>query len=80
MGHCSFLHEPSGVLITGDSLFNWFDRMRWSYQLFCTDFPLAKQTAERLGEADYEVVAFTHGREIRDAAREKVRTFLRTHR
>ncbi len=79
MGHCSFLHEPSGVLITGDSLFNWFDRMRWSYRFFCTDFPLAKQTAERLGEVDYEVVAFTHGREIRDDAREKVRRFLRTH-
>ncbi len=79
MGHCSFLHEPSGVLITGDSLFNWFDRMRWSYRFFCTDFPLAKQTAERLGEVDYEVVAFTHGREIRDRARDKVRNFLRTH-
>jgi glyoxylase-like metal-dependent hydrolase (beta-lactamase superfamily II) len=79
MGHCSFLHEPSGVLITGDSLFNWFDRMRWSYKLFCTDFPLSKQTAERLGEVDYEVVAFTHGREIRSGAREKVREFLRTH-
>jgi len=77
MGHCSFLHEPSGVLITGDSLFNWFHRMRWSYQLFCTDFPLSKQTAERLGEADYEVAAFTHGPEIRDGAREKVRDFLR---
>ena len=79
MGHCAFLHERSGVLITGDSLFNWFDRMRWSYRFFCTDFPLAQQTAERLGEADYEVAAFTHGREIRRDARDRVREFLRTH-
>jgi glyoxylase-like metal-dependent hydrolase (beta-lactamase superfamily II) len=79
MGHCSFLHEPTGVLITGDSLFNFLDRMTWSYAFFCTDFPLSKQTAERLGDADYEVAAFTHGPEIRRDAREKIRDFLRRH-
>jgi glyoxylase-like metal-dependent hydrolase (beta-lactamase superfamily II) len=77
LGHCSFLHEPTGVLITGDSLFNFRDRMSWSYAFFCTDFPLSKQTAERLGEVDYEVAAFTHGSELRTDAREKVRDFLR---
>jgi len=78
-GHCSFLHEPTGVLITGDSLFNWFDRMAYSYALFCSDVPLSRQTADRLAEVDYEVAAFTHGPEIRDRAREKVREFLRAH-
>jgi glyoxylase-like metal-dependent hydrolase (beta-lactamase superfamily II) len=77
LGHCSFLHERTGVLITGDSLFNFRDRMSWSYAFFCTDFPLSKQTAERLGEVDYEVAAFTHGAELRTDAREKVRDFLR---
>jgi glyoxylase-like metal-dependent hydrolase (beta-lactamase superfamily II) len=77
MGHCSFLHEPSGVLITGDSMFNFLDRITWSYAFFCADAPLAKQTAERLGEADYEVAAFTHGSELRDQARERIRDFLR---
>lgn len=76
-GHCSFLHEPSGVLITGDSLFNWRSRMRYSYALFCTDFRQAAETADRLGEVDYEVAAFTHGPELREHAREQVRTFLR---
>ena len=30
-----------------------------------------------LGELEYDVAAFTHGPEIRDNAREKVRGFLR---
>lgn len=76
-GHCSFLHEPTGILITGDSIFNWRDRMSWPYAMFCTDPNLAKDTADRLGEAEYEIVAFTHGPEIRHNARESVREFLR---
>ena len=79
-GHCSLLHEPSGVLITGDSLFNWRSRMRYSYAFFCTNFAMSVETADRLGEAEYEVAAFTHGREIRDRAREAIRDFLRRSR
>jgi len=75
-GHCAFVHEPSGVLITGDSLFNFLDRMSWSFAAFCTDFPLCKQTAERLADVDYDVAAFTHGPEIRRNARERIREFL----
>jgi glyoxylase-like metal-dependent hydrolase (beta-lactamase superfamily II) len=78
-GHCSFLHEPSGVLITGDSLFNFLDRTSYSFAIFCSNVALSRQTAERLGEVDYEVVAFMHGPEIRDGAREHVRAFLRRH-
>jgi hypothetical protein len=66
-------------LITGDSLFNFRDRVSWSVAAFCTDFPLARQTAERLGEVDYEVAAFTHGPHMRTNARERIREFLRTH-
>lgn len=75
-GHCSFLHEPSGVLITGDSITNFFTRMRYSPAFFCSDIPASRETADRLGEVDYEVAAFTHGPEIREHARERVRTFL----
>jgi glyoxylase-like metal-dependent hydrolase (beta-lactamase superfamily II) len=78
-GHCSFLHEPSGVLITGDSLFNFFDRMSYSFSFFCSNVLLSRQTADRLGDVDYEICAFTHGPEIRSGAREKVRDFLRRH-
>ena len=75
-GHCSFLHQRSGVLITGDALFNFRDKLTYSFAPTCTNAALSKDTAERLGEVDYETAAFTHGTEIRDDAREVVRAFL----
>lgn len=75
-GHCSLLHRASGVLITGDALFN-FRRITYSPKLFCTNIPLSRETADRLGEIDYEIAAFTHGPEIREGAREAIRSFLR---
>jgi glyoxylase-like metal-dependent hydrolase (beta-lactamase superfamily II) len=75
-GHCSFLHEPSGVLITGDALFNFLDRITYSFAMFCSDAALSRETADRLGEAEYELCAFTHGPEIREDARQAVRRFL----
>jgi glyoxylase-like metal-dependent hydrolase (beta-lactamase superfamily II) len=74
-GHASYLHEPSGVLVTGDAIFN-VRRLRWPVAAFCTDFRMTKQTAHRLGELDYDVAAFTHGPELRDDARESIRRFL----
>ncbi len=75
-GHCSFLHSQSGVLITGDALFNFRDKMSYSFALFCFDPKLSRDTADRLGESEYEVAAFTHGPEIRRNARAAVREFL----
>lgn len=75
-GHVSLLHEPSGVLITGDALFNWRG-IGWSIRYMCTDFALSQRTAHALGELEYSVAAFTHGPELRDRAREQVRSFLR---
>jgi glyoxylase-like metal-dependent hydrolase (beta-lactamase superfamily II) len=74
-GHVSLLHEPSRVLITGDALFNALG-IRWPPKWFCTDFTMTKQTAHVLGELDYDLAAFTHGEEIRENARERVRGFL----
>ena len=76
-GHVSLLHEPSGVLITGDSIFNMAARRTWPLAAFCTSFALSQQTAAVLGDLEYAVAAFTHGPEIRDRAREQVRGFLR---
>jgi glyoxylase-like metal-dependent hydrolase (beta-lactamase superfamily II) len=75
-GHMSLLHEPTGVLITGDSIFNVFG-LRWPPKAFCTDFRMNARTAHVLGELDYRLAAFTHGTEIRDHARERVRAFVR---
>jgi glyoxylase-like metal-dependent hydrolase (beta-lactamase superfamily II) len=75
-GHVSLLHEPSGVLITGDALFN-VRGIRYSFASFCTDPELNRKSADMLGDLDFEIAAFTHGAEIRTGAREAVRAFLR---
>jgi hypothetical protein len=62
----SLLHEASGALITGDAIFNVLG-LRYSPAVFCTDVPLSRQTADRLGELDYEVAGFTHGAHVREA-------------
>jgi glyoxylase-like metal-dependent hydrolase (beta-lactamase superfamily II) len=74
-GHVSLLHEPTATLITGDALFH-LGRLRLSPRLICTDFRLTEQTAHVLGELEYDRVAFTHGTEITEGAREAVRGFL----
>lgn len=79
-GHVSLLHEPAKLLITGDAIWNIRTRVTWPILLFCADVPLSQQTAEVLGELDYEVAAFTHGPPIHDGARAAVRSFLRQPR
>lgn len=76
-GHVSFLHETSGVLITGDAIWNVFSRLSWPILSFCTDVVMTERTAAVLGDVDYTVAAFTHGPEITEGAREAVRGFLR---
>jgi glyoxylase-like metal-dependent hydrolase (beta-lactamase superfamily II) len=77
-GHAAYLHRPSGVLVTGDSLFN-VRGVRWPVKSFCTDFRLTQRTAHRLAELEYTTAAFTHGPEIRRTAREEIRRFLARH-
>ncbi len=74
-GHCAFVHEPTGLLVTGDSIFN-VRGLRWPIKTFCTDFRMTTQTAHLLGELDYDLAAFTHGPELRDRPREAIRAFL----
>ncbi|PZG22443.1 MBL fold metallo-hydrolase [Micromonospora craterilacus] len=74
-GHVSLLHEPTRVLITGDALFN-VAGVRWPVKAFCADFRMTQRTAHVLGELEYDVAAFTHGPEITDRARERIRSFL----
>jgi glyoxylase-like metal-dependent hydrolase (beta-lactamase superfamily II) len=74
-GHVALLHEESGVLITGDSIWN-VRRFSYGVKAFCTDITLNRETAHVLGELEYQVAAFTHGPHVSDQAREKVRGFL----
>jgi glyoxylase-like metal-dependent hydrolase (beta-lactamase superfamily II) len=75
-GHVSLLHRDSGVLITGDSIFNMNHKLSWPVAGVCTDFPLNRVTAAVLADVDYSVAGFTHGPHISDRAREEVRGFL----
>lgn len=75
-GHISLLHEPTGVLITGDAIWNMRSRMSWPIAAFCTSYRQNQQTAHVLGEVDYSIAAFTHGPQISEGAREAVRGFL----
>jgi glyoxylase-like metal-dependent hydrolase (beta-lactamase superfamily II) len=74
-GHCSFLHPSTGVLLTGDALFN-LRSIRYSFAGLCTDVRLSRSSASRLGELDFEVAAFTHGPQISTGAPQAVRAFL----
>jgi glyoxylase-like metal-dependent hydrolase (beta-lactamase superfamily II) len=74
-GHVSLLHQQTGVLICGDALFN-IRKVGFSIALACSDIPLSRETAGRLGELDFDVAAFMHGPEIREGARAAVREFL----
>ena len=74
-GHASYLHEDSGVLITGDAIFNVLG-LRWPPRMLCSNFVMTQETAHRLGELQYTTAAFTHGPEIRDRPREAIRKFL----
>jgi glyoxylase-like metal-dependent hydrolase (beta-lactamase superfamily II) len=74
-GHCSFLHPSSGVLLTGDALFN-VRRIRYSIASPCTDVRLSRRSASRLGELDFEVAGFTHGPHVSHGAQVAVRAFL----
>lgn len=77
-GHAAYLHRNSGVLITGDSIFN-VRGLRWPIKAFCTSFALTQKTAHRLSELDYSTAAFTHGPELRVNPREHIRRFLSAH-
>lgn len=76
-GHLSFMHEPTRTLVTGDAIFNFgFPGPVMSPKFLCSDFVMTRQTAHRLGEEKYDVAAFTHGPEITDNPRERIRALL----
>lgn len=74
-GHVSLLHEPSGVLVTGDVIANVLGLNRLA-PMVCQDYPLSLRSSHALAELDYAVAAFTHGPPITEGAREQVRRFV----
>ena len=75
-GHISLIHEPSGVLITGDCLMHPFRRVIWPFASVCVSPEQNRASAQRLADEEYSIAAFTHGTEIRSGAREAIRSLL----
>jgi glyoxylase-like metal-dependent hydrolase (beta-lactamase superfamily II) len=74
-GHTALLHEDSGVLITGDAVMN-VRGVRYAPGFLCTDPDRNRESADSLGDLDFEVAAFAHGPELRRDARAAVRALL----
>jgi glyoxylase-like metal-dependent hydrolase (beta-lactamase superfamily II) len=71
-GHTALLHEDSGVLFTGDAVMN-VRGVRYAPGFLCTDPDRNRESADHLGELDFEVAAFAHGPELRRDAKAAVR-------
>jgi glyoxylase-like metal-dependent hydrolase (beta-lactamase superfamily II) len=72
----SLLHADTGVLITGDCLFNPLGRMQWPFAAMCTSPEQNRRSARVLADRDFSLAAFTHGPEVRDRARERIRAYV----
>jgi glyoxylase-like metal-dependent hydrolase (beta-lactamase superfamily II) len=72
----SFLHQDSGVLITGDCIWNVFG-VRFSPGSLCTDIEQNRASAALLADLTFTTAAFTHGPQVSDRARERVAALTR---
>ena len=75
-GHISLLHLESETLITGDSIFNMTSRMTWALSGFCVNYRQSQETARRFLDLDFKNVCFTHGPEIRNSGKQRIKQFL----
>lgn len=75
-GHISLLHLESETLITGDSIFNMTSRMTWALSGFCVNYKQSQETATRFLNFDFKNVCFTHGPEIKEVGKNRIKQFL----
>ena len=77
-GHTALLHEDTGVLFTGDAVIN-VHGVHYAPGFLCTDADRNRQSADQLGQLDFDVAAFAHGPELRRDARAAVRALALGH-
>jgi glyoxylase-like metal-dependent hydrolase (beta-lactamase superfamily II) len=75
-GHISLLHFESETLITGDSIFNMTSRMTWALSGFCVNYKQSQETAKKFLNLDFKNACFTHGPEIRESGKSRIKQFL----
>ncbi|MBA2691638.1 MAG: MBL fold metallo-hydrolase [Rubrobacter sp.] len=74
LGHTSLFREEDGLLFTADAFVCIPVRLRDGGRKFvCTDPALAKRSAEKIVKEDIRTVILTHGKAIREHARETLR-------
>ncbi len=75
-GHISLLHLESETLITGDSIFNMTSRLTWALSGFCVNYKQSQETAMKFLDLDFKNACFTHGPEIRNSGKSRIKQFL----
>lgn len=75
-GHISLLHPESETLITGDSIFNMSSRLTWALSGFCVNYKQSQETAMKFLDLDFKNACFTHGPEIRNSGKSRIKQFL----
>lgn len=76
LGHISLLHLESETLITGDSIFNMTSRMTWALSGFCVNYKQSQDTARRFLDLNFCNACFTHGPEIKNNGKDRIKQFL----
>ena len=74
-GHASLLRDEDGLLFTGDAFGAVaLRRIRVGVvKIFCTDPSLAKRSAKKLLQEEFETVVMSHGKPLYTGARQGLR-------
>ena len=73
-GHTSLVNDQHGLLFTGDAFGSMPFRVRVGVRkFFCTDPAEAQRSAEKLLTEEYSTVVFSHGKSLREGAKQQLR-------
>ena len=73
-GSISLLFPEEGVLIVGDAVQRYHDRLTLPSRWFSNDMEAAKASVRKLAELDFEVLCFSHFEPMRQGARAALRS------
>jgi glyoxylase-like metal-dependent hydrolase (beta-lactamase superfamily II) len=73
-GHTSLINEQNGLLFTGDAFGSMPFKVRVGVRkFFCTDPVEAQRSAEKLLREEFSTVVFSHGKTLREDAKQQLR-------
>ena len=73
-GSISLIFPEEGVLIVGDAIQRYRDRLTLPSRWFSSDMEAAKASVRKLAELDFEVLCFSHFEPMRQGARSALRS------